>query len=215
MFLKICGITRFEDARHAIEHGATALGFVFWPRSPRYIEPARAADIIAGLPSSVTAVGVFVNESTDDLRTMAGVAGVRVVQLHGDEPPAYGTAVGLPIFRSMTLDDAIAAIDSWPAETMLLLDAADRERRGGTGQRVDWRRAAEIARLRRVVLAGGLTPDNVAAAIASVSPCGVDVSSGVEAAPGIKDGNKVARFLENARGAFERNGGRNDAGRAL
>jgi phosphoribosylanthranilate isomerase len=206
MILKVCGITRLEDAVLAAEHGATALGFIFWPSSPRYIEPGRAAAIIAALPPAITAVGVFVNQPADAVRRDAAAAGVAVVQLHGDEPPGYAGTVGYPVFRSMTLDDASRVMAGWDAAIPLLLDAADRKRRGGTGQRVDWPRAAALARQRRVILAGGLTPDNVAEAIALVQPHGVDVSSGVEAAPGIKDATKVARFLANARGAFARNG---------
>ena len=114
--------------------------------------------------------------------------------------------VRYPLFRSVTLADALEAAARWPAGTRLLLDAADRERRGGTGQQVDWSQAAAIARRHEVILAGGLTPDNVAEAIECVAPYGVDVSSGVEAAPGIKDAMKVARFLENARAAFEHAG---------
>jgi phosphoribosylanthranilate isomerase len=204
MVLKVCGITRLRDARHAVEQGATALGFVFWPRSPRYIAPESAAEIVAELPAAVTTVGVFVNEEIDRVREVTAMAGVTVVQLHGDEPPAYGAALGCPIVRSMTLGDADAVIEAWPRGTPLLLDAADRQRRGGTGVTVDWRRAAEFARQRRVILAGGLTPDNVGEAIETVNPYGVDVSSGVEEAPGIKDSAKVTRFLENARAALER-----------
>ena len=203
MILKVCGITRESDALHAVEHGATALGFIFWPRSPRYVEPSRAAAIIATLPAAVTTVGVFVDDSVDRVRTAATTAGVTVVQLHGDEPPGYDEALAFPIFRSATLDDATAIVRAWP-EAMVLLDAADRQRRGGTGQAVDWVRAAEIARHAPLILAGGLTPENVAEAIDLVQPDGVDVSSGVEAAPGIKDPDKVMRFLSNARGAFER-----------
>jgi phosphoribosylanthranilate isomerase len=204
MMLKVCGITRLTDALHATQQGATALGFVFWPRSPRYVTAERAAEIIAELPSAVTTVGVFVDESVDRVRATAAVAGLDVVQLHGDEPPAYGEALGYPIVRSMTLADAADVIDAWPVGTPLLLDAADRERRGGTGTKVDWDRAAELARQRRVILAGGLTPENVGDAIDVVNPYGVDVSSGVEESPGVKDFSKVARFLENARAAFER-----------
>jgi phosphoribosylanthranilate isomerase len=204
MVLKICGITRLGDARHAVEQGATALGFVFWPRSPRYIAPERAAEIVAALPAAVTKVGVFVNEQIERVQAVTAAAGVNVVQLHGDEPPTYGAALGCPIFRSMTLVDAEAVIGAWPPGTPLLLDAADRERRGGTGVTVDWPRAAEFARQRRVILAGGLTPDNVGDAIETVNPYGVDVSSGVEQAAGIKDLAKVTRFLENARAALER-----------
>ena len=214
MIVKICGITRLEDAQQAVAHGATAIGFVFWPRSPRYVAPDRAAEIVRTLPSAVITVGVFVNEPVDRVRAIAATAGVGIVQLHGDEPPAYADAVGYPIFRSVTLDDAVEASAAWPVGTRLLLDAADRDRRGGTGVQVDWSRAAAIARQHPVILAGGLTPDNVAEAIGFVEPYGVDVSSGVESVPGIKDATKVARFLENARSAFERGVGRgsNDNG---
>jgi len=204
MVLKICGITRLTDALHAAGQGATALGFVFWEKSPRYIAPEQAAKIIAALPSAVTTVGVFVNESIDRVQQVAVTSGVAVVQLHGDEPPEYGASLEYPIVRSMTLIDADAVIESWPIGTPLLLDATDRERRGGTGMIVDWSRAAALARRRRVILAGGLTPENVGDAIETVNPYGVDVSSGVEEAPGVKNLPRVTRFLENARAAFER-----------
>ena len=204
MVLKICGMTRLTDAVHATHAGATALGFVFWPRSPRYITPERAAEIIAKLPAAVTKVGVFVDEPIDSIRAIVAAAHLDVVQLHGDEPPAYSAAISHPIFRSMTVADAADVMAAWPAGTPLLLDAADRERRGGTGMKVDWSPAAGLARRRRVILAGGLTPENVAGAIAVVNPYGVDVSSGVEDAPGVKNSAKVTRFLANARDAFER-----------
>jgi phosphoribosylanthranilate isomerase len=204
MVLKICGMTRLADALHATEQGATAVGFVFWEKSPRYIAPERAAEIIAALPSAVTTVGVFVNEVIDRVQAVAATTGLNVVQLHGDEPPDYGACLTYPVFRSVTLVDADDVIESWPIGTPFLLDAADRERRGGTGMTVDWPRAALLARRRRVILAGGLTADNVGEAIEAVNPYGVDVSSGVEEAPGVKDYVKVARFLENARAALER-----------
>ena len=204
MFLKVCGITRLTDARHAVGEGATALGFVFWPRSPRYVAPARAAEIIAELPSDVMAVGVFVNEPVDGIRSVAAQARLSAVQLHGDEPPAYANALAWPIFRAVTLETAPDACSAWAPEATLLLDAADPERRGGTGITVDWPRAASLARERRVVLAGGLTPATVGEAIATVRPYGVDVSSGVEESPGVKDFTKVAQFLASAREAFER-----------
>lgn len=202
MFVKVCGITRVTDALHAVQHGATALGFVFWPRSPRHVTPERAAEIVAELPSSVITVGVFVNESVDGIQRTAAQARLTAVQLHGDEPPAFADSLAWPILRSVTLEDARSACTAWAPETMLLVDAADRERRGGTGTTVDWTRAASVARQRRVVLAGGLTPLNVAEAIATVQPYGVDVSSGVEQAPGVKDFDKLARFLASARAAF-------------
>ena len=204
MLLKVCGITRLTDALHAVQHGATALGFVFWPRSPRYVAPERVAQIVAELPSGVVVVGVFVNQPVEEIRGVAAEARLTAIQLHGDEPPAYADALAWPVFRSVTLESAADACSAWAPETTLLVDAADRERRGGTGTLVDWQGAAALARNRRVVLAGGLTPANVAAAIEFVQPYGVDVSSGVEGAPGIKDFDKMSRFLASAREAFDR-----------
>jgi phosphoribosylanthranilate isomerase len=204
MFTKVCGLTRLTDARHAVAHGATAVGFVFWPKSPRYVTPDRAADIISELPGGVTAVGVFVNQPIDEITRIAAQTGIAAIQLHGDEPPAYAPALPWPVLRATALDEAKGSMQDWPPETLILLDVHDPVRRGGTGRTIDWSRAARIAAARRVVLAGGLTPENVGAAIETVRPYGVDVSSGVEEAPGVKDLAKVARFLENARAAFDR-----------
>jgi phosphoribosylanthranilate isomerase len=203
MFIKICGITRVSDARHAVEQGATALGFVLWPRSPRAITVDRAAEIIAELPSHVMTVGVFVDESVDRIRTAAARAHLTAVQLHGDEPPAYADALDWPVIRAVSVSELDLAADVWSPQTALLVDNIDPVRRGGTGNAVDWTRAARIAKTRRVVLAGGLTPENVATAIHAVHPFGVDVSSGVESAPGAKDLDKVTQFISNARLAFQ------------
>jgi phosphoribosylanthranilate isomerase len=200
--IKICGITRAADALHAVEEGATALGFVFWPRSPRVISRGRARDIIAALPAHVTMVGVFVNESAEGIRRVVEATGIHAVQLHGDETPQDADGIDLPILKSVSLDDAAAQSSVWPDDTTLLLDVADPVRRGGTGVVIDWARAADVARHHRVVLAGGLTPLNVEQAIRTVSPFGVDVSSGVEESPGVKDAEKVSSFLSNARRAF-------------
>ena len=202
-FIKVCGITRVSDALHAVEHGATALGFVLWPKSPRAITVDRAAEIIAELPSHVMAVGVFVNEPVDGIRAVAGHARLTAVQLHGDEPPAYADALDWPVIRAVSVDEIDVAADTWSVDTALLVDNIDPVRRGGTGDPVDWTRAAGVAKTRRVVLAGGLTPENVATAIRAVHPFGVDVSSGVESAPGVKDLDKVTQFISNARLAFE------------
>jgi phosphoribosylanthranilate isomerase len=202
MFVKICGITRLSDARHAVACGADALGFVFWPKSPRHIAPERAAEIIAALPASVTTVGVFVNESVDGIRTIVERTGIAAVQLHGDETPDFASALGWPVWRAFTVERAEAMSGAWPSATTVLVDAADPVRRGGTGVRVDWGRAAGIAREHRIVLAGGLTPENVAEAIETVRPYGVDVSSGVEDSPGVKNVDKIERFLTSARSAF-------------
>lgn len=204
MFAKICGITRLPDALHAMQSGATALGFVFWPASPRCLTAAEARAIVASLPWAVTTVGVFVNEPLHVIRGTVAAAGLNAVQLHGDEPPSFGEALDCPLFKAVTLAGAEQASREWPASTTFVLDAHDPVRRGGTGMTVDWRRAAGIAQSRRLVLAGGLTPANVADAIGEVRPFGVDVSSGVESEPGIKDFDKVTQFLSNARAAFEK-----------
>ena len=203
MLVKVCGITRMEDARAAAAHGATAVGFVFWSGSPRCVEADAAAAIVATLPASVTPVGVFVNAPIETIVRTAERAGLGAVQLHGDERAAEARVLRWPILRSATLGNAAALRETWPDGTVLLLDADEPTRRGGTGQAVDWQQAATVARQGRVVLAGGLTPENVAEAVARVRPFGVDVSSGVEDAPGVKNMDKMARFLSQARRAFE------------
>lgn len=203
MFVKVCGITRLTDALHAVEQGATAVGFVLWPSSPRAVTVARAAEIIAELPSTVMAVGVFVNEPVDSIRQIAERARLTAVQLHGNEPPAYADALDWPVIRAVSVSDLGEACDAWPPDTTMLVDNIDPVRRGGTGAVIDWSQAAGVAQQRRVVLAGGLTPDNVASAIRAVRPFGVDVSSGVEQSPGVKDFDKVTRFIANARHAFD------------
>ena len=170
MFIKVCGITRVEDAEHAVEYGATALGFVFWPASPRYIPPEQAAAIVSRVPSAVATVGVFVNEPVEGIRQAVERSGISTVQLHGDEPVSYASELTQPLLRALAVD--AAATTDWPLDTTILLDAADRDRRGGTGTRVDWEKAESIARTRRVVLAGGLSPENVEAAVRLGGPVG-------------------------------------------
>jgi phosphoribosylanthranilate isomerase len=201
---KVCGMTRVGDALHAVREGATAIGFVFWKGSPRYIEPERAGEIAAALPAHVTTVGVFVNELANGVRETARVVGLRMVQLHGDETPVYANQLDQPVMRAVTLDTLEQTATTWPPDTTLLLDSTDPSRRGVGRASVDWSRAALVTSGRRVVLAGGLTPDNIEQAIVTVRPIGVDVASGVESAPGVKDLDKVARFLTNARAAFAR-----------
>jgi phosphoribosylanthranilate isomerase len=205
VFLKICGITRLEDATHAVASGASALGFVLWRRSPRYVTPEQVREIVDGLPAGTQTIGVFVDEPVDGVRRAAEIAGLSAVQLNDAASPADVERIGVPVFKVVTLGDTKRAIEAWPEEVTLLLDAHDPVRRGGTGTTVDWNAAEAIARRRRLVLAGGLTPANVEEAIARVLPFGVDVASGVESSPGVKDADKVARFLANARRAFEMN----------
>ena len=202
MFLKICGLTNEADAIHAAAAGATALGVVFAASSPRCVSPDRARDIVEAVPADVPVVGVFVNAPIDEIVAVVAHTGIRIVQLHGDEPQQYAAVLKVPVLRAAGVD---VALEAWPTAT-LLLDAVSGVARGGTGQRVDWHAAAAIARRRKTVLAGGLTADNVAEAIAIVQPFGVDVSSGVEAAPGRKDPDKVSRFLDTARKAFVEGG---------
>ena len=193
MFVKICGITRADDAEAAVALGAEAIGFVFWPASPRYIHPDRAREIAGRLPALVTTVGVFVDQPAAHVNGVARTVGLRAVQLHGDETPEYASRIAAPVIKAMMLGSADAA---WPDETLILLDAHDPVRRGGTGRTIDWRAAADVAARRRTIVAGGLTPDNVAEAIAQVQPFGIDVSSGVEAAPGVKDHQRLKALFE-------------------
>jgi phosphoribosylanthranilate isomerase len=195
MFVKVCGLTRIEDAAAAIDLGANALGFVFWPDSPRFVDPFRVRAIVAALPPFVSIVGVFVNQPAEYINGVAALARLTAVQLHGDEDPAFAASLTRPVIKAVT--GAAAGFNgAWPARVTLLVDAHDPARRGGTGALADWAGAAAVARSRRVLLAGGLTPDNIGEAVARVRPFGVDVSSGVESSPGIKDRNRMNAFFE-------------------
>jgi phosphoribosylanthranilate isomerase len=185
MFVKICGITRVEDAVAAAELGADAIGFIFWPGSPRFVDPYRARRIAAALPRMVRTVGVFVDQPVDYIAGVANLVRLFAVQLHGDETPHAVAAVGRPAIKS--IKPGASRLEEWPSNVTLLLDAHDPVKKGGTGTAVDWNAAAAIAAKRPVLLAGGLTPDNIADAIACVRPFGVDVSSGVETSPGVKN----------------------------
>jgi phosphoribosylanthranilate isomerase len=176
----------------AVDAGANAIGFVFWPKSPRCIDPYRARAIAAQLPPFVTAVGLFVNQPREYVNAVASLVRLGAVQLHGDETPEFAASIAAPVIKALSVDDAQA----WPAGATLLLDAHDPVQRGGTGRTIDWIAAAAIAARRRVLLAGGLTPDNVADAIAQVRPFGIDVSSGVERAPGVKDHRRLKALFE-------------------
>ncbi|HVB37949.1 MAG TPA: phosphoribosylanthranilate isomerase [Vicinamibacterales bacterium] len=197
LFVKICGITRLQDAELAVELGASALGFVFWPGSPRFIDPFRAKQIVKELPIGITPVGVFVDQPLDYVKGVASVARLGGVQLHGSERPEYAAQVPRAVLKAIPLEPGLepAGIDDWPARVTLLVDVHDPARKGGTGRTVDWSMAARVARRRRTVLAGGLSPDNVGAAVAAVRPFGVDVSSGVEASAGVKDPARLKAFF--------------------
>ncbi|HYM25123.1 MAG TPA: phosphoribosylanthranilate isomerase [Vicinamibacterales bacterium] len=203
MFVKICGITRIEDAHAAVSFGADAVGFVFWPKSPRFIDPYRARAIAASLPPFVTAVGLFVNQPPDHIASVASLVRLGAVQLHGDETPSVAVRVGRPVVRALSLQAAALELDAWPPQVTILLDAHDPERRGGTGRTIDWDEAAGIASRRRIVLAGGLNPENIAEAVDRVRPFGVDVSSGVESAAGIKDIGRLRALFEKLHGSAD------------
>ena len=196
--IKVCGITRLEDALEAVALGADALGFVFWPGSPRYIAPGEAAAIAAALPPFVTRVGVFVDQPLDQVRAIAAQARLGAVQLHGDEGAAACAAVQGPCIKAIGVGAGFdpATLRTWPATVWPLLDVLDPARRGGTGRVIDWALAAEAARLRPIILAGGLGPGNVRDAVDRVRPFAVDVSSGVEREPGIKDAGRLRAFVE-------------------
>ncbi|MBE0505047.1 MAG: phosphoribosylanthranilate isomerase [Desulfuromonadales bacterium] len=197
--IKICGITEPGDALHAVDCGADALGFVFYERSPRAITPDKAQAIIAQLPPFVTVVGLFVNEDPRIIRDVADHCHLDVIQYHGDETPETVQMAPRRSIRALRIkgDATIDDFAAYPASG-LLIDAWVEGVFGGTGVLSNWQIAAEIAKKRPVILAGGLTPENVAAAIQAVRPYGVDVSSGVENAPGRKDRKKVAAFISAA-----------------
>lgn len=198
MTIKVCGITRAADADAAVALGVHALGFVFWAESPRAVTPEQACAIIQRLPPFVTPVGVFVDPDAA-LVAQCAEAGVRVAQIVGEVPPL---PAGVGLLRAVTLAaDGSGIVPAVPGETAVLVDAHDPVRRGGTGQTVDWRAVSRIASRRPVILAGGLRPENVAEAIQLARPAGVDVSSGVEVTPGVKDPVKLAAFVAAVRQA--------------
>lgn len=197
--VKICGITRAEDALAAVECGADAIGLVF-ADSPRRITPEEAAEITRSLPAFVCPVGVFVDADVDEVRRTAADAGLHAVQLAGRETPEYVRGLdGVDVIKCIHVagSDDIARTAEYEG-CDILLDTASPRAAGGTGEVFPWEFAVELAARRRIILAGGLRPDNVADAVRRVRPWAVDVSSGVESRPGIKDAGKIRRFVENA-----------------
>ena len=205
MKIKICGITTVADALAAVQCGADAIGFIFVQSSPRYIPPEMAAEIVGALPQAVLPVGVFVDASRRTITEAVASAGIRALQLHGDEPPESTSGFGLPVFKAhrVSASFVIEHLDRYNVEAHLL-DACVEGSRGGTGRTFDWDVAVNARQAHRIILSGGLNPENVEMAIRYVSPFAVDVSSGVEAQPGVKDHVKLRRFIETARSAFER-----------
>jgi phosphoribosylanthranilate isomerase len=199
--VKICGITRPEDALAAARAGAHAIGLVFYARSPRHVTPARAAEIIRVLPPFITTVGLFVDATAEEVRAALALAPVGLLQFHGDESPAFCRQFGVPYIKAVRMKpgtDLLQYARDYHDAKALLLDAYVEGLHGGSGAAFDWSLIPRGLSL-PVILSGGLTPENVMDAVRSVRPGAVDVSSGVESAKGIKDAQKIAAFIKGAR----------------
>ncbi len=200
--IKICGITLREDALGACEAGADALGFIFWQGSKRYIDPDEAKKIVKALPPFVTTVGVFVDERHDRISEIVDLVGLDVVQLHGTESPEFCAAVKRPVVKAfrVTGEEVVSELSRYNVSAYLL-DTYREGVSGGTGETFNWDIARKATVSGRVILAGGLTPENISDAVGQVGPYGVDVSSGVEMSEGKKDLERVRLFIERAREA--------------
>ena len=197
--IKICGITNLEDALLAAELGAAALGFIFYPKSPRKVDPETARSIIVQLPPFVAAVGVFVDEDAAVVQDLAAKVGLDWVQLHGQESPEYCRGLGRRVIKGFRIQDekSLMELESYrDAVQALLLDTYKKGQVGGTGEVFDWHLARQAKPYGRIILAGGLTPENVAQAIEVAQPDAVDAASGTEAAPGKKDPAKLRAFFK-------------------
>ena len=195
--VKVCGLTRVADAVLAADLGASAIGCVFWDKSPRFVVPSVAARIRASLPSHVGMVGVFVNASRAWIEEVRSEVGLNGVQLHGDETEEFCESLSGDVIRAVTLENENDLDDlvGLSKTVTLLLDAHDPVRRGGTGRVVNWTLAARLAARRRLFLAGGLRAENIAEAVRMVRPYGVDISSGVESQPGVKSKQLMRKFF--------------------
>jgi phosphoribosylanthranilate isomerase len=198
--VKICGITNAEDALMAVEAGADALGFVFYDKSPRCVAPEKAAEIIKALPPFVTMVGLFVNADPHFVNTTVERCLLDRVQLHGDESPEFCSRIVRPVVKVFRIKGEASLLPMKDYHVSgYLLDAYSPDAYGGTGMTFNWEIAKTAKRHGPIILAGGLTPDNVRQAVEAVKPYAVDVSSGVEAAPGRKDAVKVSKFIQNVK----------------
>lgn len=199
--IKICGITSKDDALMAVAAGADALGFVFFEKSSRCVTLQKAAAIIRDLPPFIQCVGLFVDEEAEQVNWTADFCGLDVVQLHGDEDPEYCVEMNRRVVKAFRVKDltSLAGIKRYQVAGYLL-DAWSPLAHGGTGQTFDWDMTGSVVKTGKLILAGGLTPENVAEAVRTVAPYGVDVSSGVESEPGRKDPDKVREFIRRAKG---------------
>ena len=199
--VKICGITNLEDALAAAKFGADAVGFVLYPNSPRYLKPAQAKLIIDQLPPFVTSVGVFANQPAEEIRRMMEECGFDLVQLQGDESPEFCWRLGSRVVKAIRVKDhgSLKQMAEYSVRAFVL-DTYRENQLGGTGKRFDWDLAVQARSFGQIILAGGLTPENVQDAIRKVQPYGVDVSTGVEKYMGKKDHSKIENFIRQARG---------------
>lgn len=199
--VKICGITRIEDALTAVNLGANAIGLVFWSQSARYVAPAKAREIIAALPPFISVVGVYVNPDAEWVKETSSIAGLNLLQFHGDESPDFCQKFSLPYIKAVRVREGIDLLQyatRYTAARGLLLDTYVKGEPGGTGNVFDWRLIPRNLPL-PLILSGGLNAANVTEAIRQVHPWAVDVSSGVEAAKGIKDADKIVAFMQGVR----------------
>jgi phosphoribosylanthranilate isomerase len=201
--VKICGITTLEDARAAVDAGVDALGFVFYPPSPRYVTPEQAEQIIRALPPFVTTVGLFVDVACDTVNDIAARCGLDRVQLHGRETPEFCCQITRPVIKAIRIKDAesLTHVPDYKVSAYLLDAYVEGALPGGTGASFSWELVARAKPYGPVILAGGLTPENIEVAVTRIRPYGVDVSSGVERVPGIKDHQKVCQFIARAKAA--------------
>ena len=203
--IKICGLTGEDDALFCASRGADFLGFIFVPESPRYVEPEKVAAIARAVRAQEgpqpQLVGVFRDASVDYVREVAQLIGLDRVQLHGSESDDDIRSLGMPVTKTLRVGDTLPDTNAYPSADWLLFDTYDERREGGTGRRFDWSLLAMFGRNQPFLLAGGLTPDNVAAAVSMVRPDGIDLASGVESSPGVKDHAKVERLIERVRRA--------------
>jgi phosphoribosylanthranilate isomerase len=198
--VKICGMTQLKDALFAVDQGATAVGFIFYNKSPRSVTMKAAREIIAKLPPFVDTVGVFVNETTERVNKVADYCGLDLVQLHGEESPAFCRKINRRVIKAFRIKDlqSFKKLEKYSVSGFLL-DTFSENLHGGTGKVFDWNLAHRAKKMGPIILAGGLTARNICQAIRQVRPYGVDVCSGVEKEPGIKDPEKVRAFLKNIR----------------
>ena len=198
--VKVCGMTSLKDALVAVEGGADAVGFIFYKKSPRSVTMKTVREIVLELPPFVDTVGVFVDETAEQINKIADYCNLDIIQLHGDESPTFCKKIRRKVIKAFRIKDmqSVKKLSSFQVSGFLL-DTFSEKMHGGTGKVFDWNLALPAKKFGPVIMAGGLTPNNVQQAVRQIRPYGVDVCSGVESEPGIKDHKKVRAFLNNAK----------------